>query len=399
MGYEQYFYRFHEKGGDHTGVAWINPGGGSNQTWNNVDGLTGSPLAELMMGSSNFFQWGNWDITPFGWNQAAFAMDDWKVNNKLTVQIGLRWDHDGGRQGRHPQGSLQYDINAKNVLQANGDWNWSQVTAAVPGLAGLPVPGWLTQGATGRAVLLDTKEYPQKNLYTTDWTNFQPRLGISYVVDDKTVLHLSGGFVDQGLNGLSTDYFSFYYNSNTFNQIDTLDGQHWISELGNDHGLGTFPLQPSGAHLGFNPPVTTNADYGYQTFGASANPDQGGSSLLPHYSSPTDYMWGLGIQRQVGKYWVVSTEYQGIKGVHLLMPTQGWSLNNTPLPTTDWVSAPGRRCPIRFTDSRKRLPASPLSHFINSLRCLRNTRSPARGRHPGVSHFPTSPTSRYKPGL
>ena len=64
VGYEQYFYRFHEKGGDHTGVAWINPGGGSNQTWNNIDGLTGSPLAELMMGSSNFFQWGNWDITP-----------------------------------------------------------------------------------------------------------------------------------------------------------------------------------------------------------------------------------------------------------------------------------------------------------------------------------------------
>ena len=72
VGYEQYFYRFHEKGGDHTGVAWINPGGGSNQTWNNIDGLTGSPLAELMMGSSNFFQWGNWDITPFGWNQAAY---------------------------------------------------------------------------------------------------------------------------------------------------------------------------------------------------------------------------------------------------------------------------------------------------------------------------------------
>ncbi|MDE3201081.1 MAG: carboxypeptidase regulatory-like domain-containing protein, partial [Acidobacteriota bacterium] len=33
-GYEQYFTRFTEQGGDKTGVAWVNPGGGSNQYWN-----------------------------------------------------------------------------------------------------------------------------------------------------------------------------------------------------------------------------------------------------------------------------------------------------------------------------------------------------------------------------
>lgn len=331
VGYEQYFYRFDESGGDHTGVAWVNPGGGSNRDWNNNDGLTGSPLAELMMGSSNFFQWGNWNITPFGWNQAAYAMDDWKVNNKLTVQMGVRWDHDGGRQGRKPQGSLMYDINAKNVLQSNSSWDWSQVTSQVPELAGLPNPGWLSQGPTGRVALLDTKEYPQKNLYTTDWLNFQPRLGISYQLDNLTMLHASAGIIYQGLNGLSTDYFSFYYNSNTFNQIPSLDGQHWISEFSDDHGLGTFPLQPSGDHLGFNPPVTTNAGYWYQTYGGSANPDQGGSALLPHYDSPEDYMWGLSVQRQVGQNWLISAEYQGIRGIHLLMPTSNWSLNNVPV--------------------------------------------------------------------
>ncbi len=331
VGYEQYFGRFDESGGDHTGVAWINPGGGSNQFWDNNDGLTGSPLAELMMGSSNFFQWGNWNITPFGWNQAAYAMDDWKVNSKLTVQIGLRWDHDGARQGRHPQGSLMYDINAKNVLQSNGGWNWDSVVSAVPELAGMAQPQWLGQGPTGRIVLLDTKEYPQKNLYTTDWANFQPRVGISYELDDKTVLHASAGIIYQGLNGLSTDWYSFYYNSNTFNQISTLDGKRWISELGDDHGLGTFPAQPDGSNLGYYPPITTNAEYGYQTFGASANPNQGGSALLPHYDSPENYMWGVSVQRQLSKDWLFSAEYQGMRGIHLLMPVSGWSLNNIPL--------------------------------------------------------------------
>ena len=329
LGYEQSFIRFTEQGGDKTGAAWVNPGGGSNQYWNQNDGLTGSPLAELMMGSSQFFQWGNWDITPYGWNQAAYAMDDWKVNSKLTVQLGVRWDHDGARQGRHVQGSLVYDLNAKNVLTANSGWNWGQVTAAVPELAGMPTPEWLSKGATGRVALLGTKEYPQKNLYTTNIANFAPRLGINYALDEKTVLHLAGGIVDQGLNGLATDWLSFYYNSNTFSQIPTLDGQHWVSEFGNDHGLRSFPQQPSGSNLGFVPPLTNNPDYWYASYGAAGNFDQAGTTI-GHYDTPTDYMWGASLQRQVGKDWAVTAEYQGIKGVHLLTNIFGWSLNNTP---------------------------------------------------------------------
>jgi hypothetical protein len=366
FGYEHYLLRFTEKGGDQTGVAWINPGGGSNQFWDNNDGLTGSPLAELMMGSSNFFQWGNWNITPYGWNESAFVMDDWKVNDKLTVQMGLRWDHDGGRQGRFPQGSLQYDMNAKNVLTANSGWDWSQVTSAVPGLANLPEPAWLTQGATGRVVLLDTPEYPQKNLYTTNWKNFQPRLGIAYAIDSNTVLHAGAGIIYQGLGGLSTDWFSFYYNSNTFNQISSLDGQHWVSELSNDHGLGTFPLQPSGTNLGFYPPVTNNQDYGFQTFGAQANLDQGGTTI-GHFDSPEDYSWDVNVQRQVGRNWVLTADYTGTRGIHLLMPVWGWSTNNIPLDYYSLGTDLNAQVPNPFYGQSQTFasqPTVPLSHLL-----------------------------------
>ncbi len=330
VGYEQYFTRFTEQGGDKTGAAWVNPGGGSNQYWNQNDGFTGSQMAELMMGSSSFFQWGNWNITPFGWNQAAYVMDDWKVNSKLTVQIGLRWDHDGARQGRHVPGSLVYDINAKNVLTPNGGWNWGQVTSSVPGLSNLPQPTWLTQGATGRVALIGTSEYPQKNLYTTNVSNFSPRLGISWAATNKTVLHLSAGTVDQGLNGLATDWLSFYYNSNTFSQVPTLDGQHWVSEFGNDHGLGSFPALPGGGNLGWVPPITNNKDYWYASYGGAGNFDQTGTTI-GHFDTPTDYMWGVSVQRQLGQNWAVTAEYLGVKGVHLITNVWGWSLNNVPL--------------------------------------------------------------------
>ncbi len=359
FGYEQYFYRFQEKGGDNTGVQSVGAGGGSNQYWNNNDGLTGSPLAELMMGSSSFFQWGNWNITPFGFNEAAFAMDDWKVNSKLTVQLGVRWDHDGARSMRHPQGSVQYDINAKNVIQPNSGFSWGTVANSVPGLAALPTPAWVGPGPTGHAVLLDTPEHPQTNLYTTTWRNFQPRLGVSYSFDSKTVLHVSGGIVDQGLGGLSLDYYGMYYNSNEFTQIPSLDGQHWVSELGNDHGLGTFPLQPDGSHLGFFPPVTTNAGWNNITFGSSANPSTGGAGILPHYDSPTDYMWGVSVERQLGKNFVLSGEYQGIKGVHLLMVATGWSLTNIPVQYYQLGSALQSQVPNPFFGQSQAFNAEP----------------------------------------
>jgi len=336
VGYEQYFYRFSEIGGDHTGVAWINNGGGSQQNWqNSSDVTTGFPLAELMMGSSHVFQWGNWQITPYGFNEAAYAMDDWKVNRKLTVQMGLRWDHDGARSPRDFGEStpLTYLINQKNVLNPISTWNWGQVTSTpgLSGLASLPQPGWLTQGTTGQVVLLDTPPYKQKNLYNTDWKNFQPRLGIAYAFDDRTVVHASAGIIDQGLSGLSTDWFSFYYNTITMNQISSLDGQHWVSELGPDHGLGTFPTQPSGANLGYYPRITTNAQYSNITFGQAANPTQGGAATLNHFQSPTDYTWDVSVQRQVGRNWTATADYTGVRGIHLLMPLWGWSLNNVPL--------------------------------------------------------------------
>ena len=85
--------------------------------------------------------------------------------------------------------NLKVAFNAKNVLTPNAGWNWNQVIAAVPEVANAPRPDWLTQGVNGRQVLINTPEYPRKTLFDTPPGFLQPRVGVSFALDDKTVLH------------------------------------------------------------------------------------------------------------------------------------------------------------------------------------------------------------------
>lgn len=121
------------------------------------------------------------------------------------------WDHDGARTPRDfgPSTPLTYLIDATHVLDPISTWNWGQVTSTpgLGGLASLPQLGWLTQGITGQVVLLDTPPYTQKNLYHTDWKNFQPRLGLAYAFNDKTDVHASAGIIDQGLDNPNDSAF------------------------------------------------------------------------------------------------------------------------------------------------------------------------------------------------
>jgi Carboxypeptidase regulatory-like domain len=323
-GYQHFWAISTDLGREMSGVIYLFQGGGSNQFWDRNDGLTGNPLAEIMLGSSSFQNWGNWRIAPYGGGQSAFVMDDWKVNSKLTVQLGLRYDREDGRKPRYPFGTI-FDLDAKNVLTPNVGWGWSQVVATVPEVANYQQPTWLSQGVNGRVALTNSPEYPEKTLFDTDKGLFQPRVGVSYGLDSKTVLHGSFGLIYQGFTGLQTEYGgSFYYDTPTFTQVPTLDGRRWVSEIGLDHGLGTFPSLPGGGNLGWSPPVTTNPDYWNLTYGTTASPLGSCcafSAPRQPYQSPYEVAWGFSVQRELAGSWVASAEYQGIRGVNLLTPS------------------------------------------------------------------------------
>jgi hypothetical protein len=131
------------------------------------DGQSGSDVADLLLGLPIS---GEIDITTqlktyIDYN-AVFAQDDWRINNKLTLNLGLRWESETGLKEDRNQLAVGFDRNARSTL-SNG--------AAVTG-------GILFAGVNGN----------HRDIGDLSRTKFAPRLGASYQLTPKTVVR--GGY-------------------------------------------------------------------------------------------------------------------------------------------------------------------------------------------------------------
>jgi hypothetical protein len=120
-------------------------------------GFTGYEVSDILAGRTNGTQAGNPGYVPrtaISWENGLFAQDDWRVMPKLTLNLGLRWD------------ILTPYYESNNKL-ANFD----------PETQTLVLPD--RNGAT-------------RSTMKTNWDNFGPRLGFSYLLNDSTALR--GGY-------------------------------------------------------------------------------------------------------------------------------------------------------------------------------------------------------------
>jgi len=211
---------------------------------------------------------------------AFFIQDDWRVNNKLTLNIGLRWDLSTGDKEKYNRLAF-FDPTASNPLGAK---------AGLPNLAGLLT--WIGQG--------------NPNQQASAMADFGPRFGFAYQLNQKTVLR--GGyamfFLPRNVQGNGAGAVEAF---RTTNYLASVDGVTPATKLSNPYPQGILPA------LNDRDPLVNAGS----TIAAPTN----------EYKSPYSQTWSMGIQRELPGKLLLDVHYWGNKGTKLL---ETWNLNQLP---------------------------------------------------------------------
>lgn len=111
---------------------------------------------------------------------ALFVQDDWRVSRKLTINAGLRWD-----------------VNVP-YSEVNGQITDVDLNRSNPGAGNLLGALRFYGSGSGRE---GTNRPGQIH-----WTNFGPRLGMAYQINQKTVFRAFGGIIYQGAQNANAEF-------------------------------------------------------------------------------------------------------------------------------------------------------------------------------------------------
>lgn len=133
---------------------------------NQSSATSGNGFASLLLGTgaSGQLQANYKNVATQSPYYAAYFQDDWRVNGKLTLSLGLRWDIDVPRTERFDRTNY-FDLNLA-----------SPAAPALPGLQG----GLVFVGVNG----------VPRTPFVADKNNFAPRIGLSWQFMPKTVLRM-----------------------------------------------------------------------------------------------------------------------------------------------------------------------------------------------------------------
>ena len=231
--------------------AYTSPASNSNATLTNA---VGRDLASFLLGiptanAGSFIEQAvSYDVSSN--YHGFFVQDDWRVSRKLSLNLGLRYELESGLRESNGQIVTGFDTTSASPLRSGVLANYN---AGIP--AGIPIDAFQNLSG-GLKFATGSNDVNQ----ATDKNNFQPRIGVSYSLNDKTVIR--GGF------GIFTSPFQIQalnqngFTASTSYTPTTNSGLTFISNINNPFPTGLNPAV--GSSLGLNTSIgttlgTTNA--------------------------------------------------------------------------------------------------------------------------------------------
>ncbi|MBL8187487.1 MAG: TonB-dependent receptor [Acidobacteria bacterium] len=222
----------------------------------------------------------------------VFFHDDWKVNRRLTLNLGLRYEVEGALTERYNKSVRGFDFFATQPMQEAVKANLARNPVQGVALDQFFVRGGLTfAGVNGQP----------RGLYKTPRNNYMPRFGFAYKLTEKTIVRGGYGIFFGFLGQRRGDVNQIGFSTNVPLNVTLNNGLTFIETLNNP-----FETYKNGL------PAALGASEGIRTFLG-----QGISFFNEHPLSPYNQRYELSLQRELPGGWVAEAAYVGNRGTHI----------------------------------------------------------------------------------
>ena len=279
-----------------------------NDTWTNAGtggttGIKGPDLASFLLGVPSG---GQYDLNARGdyhqYYVGLFAQDDWRVSDKLTLNLGLRFDINTPYEER--LGRTVNGFNPTAAITYASTPSWASTTEVNPDGSKFTVASINTNGG------LTFPSGKNGSEFATNGAFFSPRFGFAYSIDSKTVVR--GGF-------------GMFVQPETMSS-EASTGVTSSNALSNQEGFSastTYVTSNNGTT------VSSTMDNPFPTLTQPAGSSQGANTFLgqsisflaPVQHDPYSERWDLGVQRSLSNNLMVEVLYVGNHGLHLPVGT------------------------------------------------------------------------------
>ena len=233
------------------------------------DASSGDPIASLLLGDFSSASYNN--SAAYALQQiyiAPFIQDDWRVTNKLTLNLGLRWDYESPFTERYNKQVSNFCTTCASPLQAS--------------VVGLTLNGGLQYTSA-------SNRFP----YPRDLNNFQPRIGAAYQATPTTVARAGFGIIY--FNTLETPIGTGFSQSTSYNNFTTSAPTNTLAS--------PFPAgvsAPTGSSLGLATALGQSINF-----------------IDPNHVQPKSAQYSLSVQQQFPGSLALQVAYVGARPTRL----------------------------------------------------------------------------------